>query len=89
MNHPKVYDATKGRVLKLGSRVETKLYGPGQVTGLSLHTPNLDGMTISVLMDGGVGETRWHAKPWRKPKTFQVAGLTLITDEEKGDGDGS
>jgi hypothetical protein len=85
MNHPKVYDA-KGRVLQEGSRVERCLPNgsrggiPGEILGLT---------KLDILVEWP-GRRVFYTPLLHSVlrRDYRSPDLLLITDEEKGDGDG-
>jgi hypothetical protein len=79
MNHPKVYDA-KGRVLEEGSRV-------------NWHGSVAEGLVHEVTVVEGVHEVvvdfaADHGTLTIRTSSSRLPSLSLITDDEKGDGDG-
>ncbi len=91
MNHPKVYDA-KGRVLEEGSRVERNFGSKtGGIGGKILGLTKLDVLVEWPCRVCSHGHTRFY-KPVRHSllrSDYRCPDLLLITDEEKGDGDGT
>jgi len=89
MNHPKVYDA-KGRVLEVDSPVvaaQSDSYN-GQVTELAWTA----GQGWKVHVHWAAADITFWASyctsPDVEPDSYRCTDLLLITDKEKGDGDG-
>jgi len=92
MNHPKVYDA-KGRVLEVGSRVE-RVFASGKRGGIAGEILGLTKLDVLVEWPSPQGRPHGHRrfyKPVRHSvlrRHYRCPDLLLITDKEKGDGDG-
>jgi hypothetical protein len=76
---PRILDKN-GRELSVGDRFNTEWWGLGEVTGFSLHTPNLSGVTLLALFGAGP-EMKWHAMPTEQPDIYRCFDVELAQPE--------
>lgn len=75
---PRVLDRA-GNELSFGSPVTSERWGHGEVTGVSIFTPNKSGATLLVVMaDDQADEMHWHAEAIETPNVFCCPDLLLI-----------